>query len=80
MARSSWCPEALVSQEDDKTEILHCIGVRGAVSLFDGSNDSSGSSFVFQVLGIALSLTLGLFLANLVVYPNGKKRSVFLGF
>ncbi|KAG1401637.1 hypothetical protein G6F58_010706 [Rhizopus delemar] len=56
------------------------IGVRGAVSLFDGSNDSSGSSFVFQVLGIALSLTLGLFLANLVVYPNGKKRSVFLGF
>ncbi|CAO3703738.1 unnamed protein product [Rhizopus stolonifer] len=56
------------------------IGVRGAVSLFDGSNDSSGSSFVFQVLGIALSLTLGLFLANLVVYPKGKKKSVFLGF
>ncbi|CEI86673.1 hypothetical protein RMCBS344292_01105 [Rhizopus microsporus] len=56
------------------------IGVRGAISLFDGSNVESGSSFVFQVLGIALSLTLGLFLANLVVYPKGKKRSVFLGF
>ncbi|KAI9282215.1 hypothetical protein BY458DRAFT_531187 [Sporodiniella umbellata] len=56
------------------------IGVRGAVSLFDGSNNEAGGSFVFQVLGIALSLTLGLFLANLVVYPNGKKKSVFLGF
>lgn len=55
------------------------IGVKGAVSLFDGSNSSSGGSFVFQVLGIALSLTLGLFLANLVVYPMGRKRSVFLG-
>lgn len=56
------------------------IGVKGAVHLFDGSNNGSGSEFVFQVLGIALSLTLGLFLANLVVYPTGKKRSVFLGF
>lgn len=55
------------------------IGVRGAIKLFDGSNDSSGSSFVFQILGIGLSITLGLFLANLVVYPKGKKRSVFLG-
>ncbi|KAF1796448.1 hypothetical protein FB192DRAFT_1292447 [Mucor lusitanicus] len=56
------------------------IGVRGAVHLFDGSNNGSGSEFVFQVLSIALSLTLGLFLANLVIYPTGKKRSVFLGF
>jgi hypothetical protein len=40
----------------------------------------SGGGFVFQVLGVGLSLTLGLFLANLVVYPMGKKRSVFLGF
>lgn len=55
------------------------IGVKGAVSLFDGSTND-GSGFVFQVLGIALSLTLGLFMANLVVFPNGKKRSVFLGF
>lgn len=56
------------------------IGVKGAVHLFDGSTDSPGSSFVFQVLGIALSITLGLFLANLVVYPKGKKRSIYLGF
>ncbi|KAG1217772.1 hypothetical protein G6F35_008868 [Rhizopus arrhizus] len=56
------------------------IGVRGAIKMFDGSNDQSGSAFVFQVLGIALSITLGLFLSNLVVYPKGKKRSVFLGF
>lgn len=57
------------------------LGVKGAVHLFDGSTtDSTGSSFVFQVLGIALSLTLGLFLANLVVYPKGKKRSIYLGF
>jgi uncharacterized membrane protein YjjB (DUF3815 family) len=56
------------------------IGVKGAVQLFDGSGGSSGGQFVFQVLAIALSLTLGLFMANLVVYPMGKKRSVFLGF
>ncbi|KAI8378635.1 hypothetical protein BD560DRAFT_366671 [Blakeslea trispora] len=56
------------------------LGVRGAIHLFDGSNNGSGSEFVFQILGIALSITLGLFMANLVVYPTGKKRSVFLGF
>ncbi|KAG2231016.1 hypothetical protein INT48_006347 [Thamnidium elegans] len=56
------------------------IGVRGAIHLFDGSNSDNTGSFVFQVLGIALSLTLGLFLSNLVVYPMGRKRSVFLGF
>ena len=56
------------------------IGVRGAVTLFDGSNNGSGSGFVFQILGIALSITLGLFLANLVVFPMGKKRSIWLGF
>ncbi|CAO3623061.1 unnamed protein product [Cunninghamella echinulata] len=54
------------------------IGVRGAVSLFDGSNNAGGE-FAFQIIGIALSITLGLFLSNLCVYPAGRKRSVFLG-
>ncbi|CAO3645491.1 unnamed protein product [Cunninghamella blakesleeana] len=54
------------------------IGVRGAVSLFDGS-ENTGGMFAFQIIGIALSITLGLFLANLCVYPGGRKRSVFLG-
>ncbi|ORX45277.1 DUF1212-domain-containing protein [Hesseltinella vesiculosa] len=55
------------------------LGVRGAFNLFDG-NSSNGSDFVIQIIGIALSITLGLFLANVCVYPNGRKRSVFLGF
>lgn len=56
------------------------ISVKGAIHLFDGSNTDNTGSFVFQVLAIALSLTLGLFLANLVVYPMGRKKSVFLGY
>ncbi|KAI8992605.1 hypothetical protein BDB01DRAFT_716961 [Pilobolus umbonatus] len=59
------------------------LGVKSAIHLFDGSNESNGGTglaFVGQVIGIALSLTLGLFLANLLVYPRGKKRSIFLGY
>jgi hypothetical protein len=59
---------------------MFCIGVRGAVSLFEDGADNANGTFVFQIIGIALSITLGLFLANICVYPSGRKRSVFLGF
>ncbi|KAI8069469.1 hypothetical protein BC940DRAFT_236995 [Gongronella butleri] len=56
------------------------LGVRGAFSLFDGSGAANGSDFMIQIIGVALSITLGLFLANVFVYPTGRKRAVFLGF
>ncbi|ORZ25617.1 hypothetical protein BCR42DRAFT_316231 [Absidia repens] len=56
------------------------LGVRGAVSLFEDNSDHANGMFAFQIIGIALSITLGLFLANFCVYPGGRKRSVFLGF
>ncbi|KAI8328449.1 hypothetical protein BC941DRAFT_476957 [Chlamydoabsidia padenii] len=50
------------------------IWVRGAVSLFEGeSTDNGNGMFTFQVIGIALSITLDFFLANLCVYPTGRK-------
>ncbi|KAI8391737.1 uncharacterized protein BYT42DRAFT_592090 [Radiomyces spectabilis] len=56
------------------------IGVKGALQLFDDSDNANGGTFAVQIIGIALSITLGLFLSNLCVYPRGRKRSVFLGF
>ncbi|KAI9027551.1 hypothetical protein CLU79DRAFT_739688 [Phycomyces nitens] len=56
------------------------LGVRGVIPLFDGSDGASGGSFATQIIGIALSITLGLFLANLCVYPTGRKRALYLGF
>ncbi|KAI8343429.1 hypothetical protein BC941DRAFT_411364 [Chlamydoabsidia padenii] len=56
------------------------LGVRGAVTLFEDGSENANGMFAFQIIGIALSITLGLFLANLCVYPSGRKRSVFLGF
>ncbi|KAF7731397.1 hypothetical protein EC973_000205 [Apophysomyces ossiformis] len=60
--------------------IIILVPGRGAVQLFDGSNNANGGQFAIQIIGISLSITMGLFLSNLVVYPMGKKRSVFLGF
>lgn len=56
------------------------LGVRGAVSLFEIDDSQENGKFTFQMIGIALSITLGLFLANVCVYPTGKRQSVFLGF
>ncbi|CAM0142805.1 unnamed protein product [Umbelopsis sp. WA50703] len=56
------------------------LGVRGAISLFDGSQDGYSGEFAINMVAIGLSVTLGLFMANVVVYPTGKKRHVFLGF
>jgi uncharacterized membrane protein YjjB (DUF3815 family) len=56
------------------------LGVRGAINLFDGSSNDNSGIFAVNMVAIGLSVTLGLFMANVVVYPNGKKRHVFLGF
>ncbi|KAL0078778.1 hypothetical protein F4703DRAFT_1741677 [Phycomyces blakesleeanus] len=56
------------------------LGVRGVIPLFDGSDGASGGSFATQIIGIALSITLGLFFSNLCIYPTGRKRALYLGF
>ncbi|KAI8584273.1 hypothetical protein K450DRAFT_219021 [Umbelopsis ramanniana AG] len=56
------------------------LGVRGAINLFDGSENDNSGIFAVNMVAIGLAVTLGLFMANVVVYPNGKKRHVFLGF
>ncbi|KAI8975410.1 hypothetical protein BDF20DRAFT_822456 [Mycotypha africana] len=56
------------------------LGVKGVIHMFDGSSLNSGAEFANQVFVVALSLTMGLFTANLIVYPKGKKRAAFLGY
>lgn len=55
------------------------IGVRGALLLLTDPS-GNGATFALNCVIIALGITVGLFAATFVVYPTGKKRSVFLGF
>ncbi|KAI7865506.1 hypothetical protein BDF14DRAFT_1824283 [Spinellus fusiger] len=56
------------------------LGVRGVIPFYDGTNGATGNNFALQIIGTALSITLGLFLASLCVYPTGRKRALYLGF
>ncbi|PVV01908.1 hypothetical protein BB560_003655 [Smittium megazygosporum] len=53
------------------------VGVRGVSALFSGS---SSSELISRMIMSCFSIATGLFLATLVVYPMGKKRSALLSF
>ncbi|KAI8642528.1 hypothetical protein BD408DRAFT_387101 [Parasitella parasitica] len=53
------------------------IGVRGAYSVLH-QTDLGQSNFPMQMLTIALGLSAGLFAAAMIVYPAGKKRSMYI--
>ncbi|KAI8370676.1 uncharacterized protein BYT42DRAFT_502659 [Radiomyces spectabilis] len=55
------------------------IGVRGAYALLH-QDDLGHSLFPLQMLTIALGLSTGLFAAAMIVYPSGKKRSLYISF
>ncbi|GAN01051.1 pheromone-regulated membrane protein [Mucor ambiguus] len=53
------------------------IGVRGAYSVLHQTDLTQGN-FPMQMLTIALGLSAGLFAAAMIVYPAGKKRSMYI--
>ncbi|KAI7863444.1 hypothetical protein BDF14DRAFT_1844318 [Spinellus fusiger] len=53
------------------------IGVKGAYAILH-QDDISRNLFPVQMLTIALGLAVGLFAASMIVYPTGKKRSMYI--
>ncbi|KAG2237617.1 hypothetical protein INT48_004520 [Thamnidium elegans] len=53
------------------------IGVKGAFSVLHHS-DLDQSIFPMKMLTIALGLSAGLFASAMIVYPSGKKRSMYI--
>ncbi|KAI7901170.1 uncharacterized protein BX663DRAFT_475603 [Cokeromyces recurvatus] len=53
------------------------IGVRAAYSVLHQRNVVD-SLFPMQMLSIALGLSAGLFAASMIVYPSGKKKSMYI--
>lgn len=53
------------------------LGVRGAYSVLHQSDLTQGN-FPMTMLTIALGLSAGLFAAAMIVYPSGKKRSMYI--
>ncbi|KAG0165434.1 hypothetical protein DFQ28_009396 [Apophysomyces sp. BC1034] len=53
------------------------IGVKGAYALLH-QDDVSHSLFPLQMLTIALGLSVGLFAAAMIVYPSGKRYSLYI--
>ncbi|KAI9312346.1 hypothetical protein BX666DRAFT_824367 [Dichotomocladium elegans] len=53
------------------------IGVKDAFALLD-KGDTSQAMYPIQMLRIALGLSVGLFASNMIVYPTGKIRSLYI--
>jgi hypothetical protein len=52
-------------------------GVRGAYSLLH-QEGGSHDAFPIQMLTICLGIVAGLFAAAMIVYPSGKRRSLYV--
>ncbi|KAI8338948.1 hypothetical protein BC941DRAFT_350521 [Chlamydoabsidia padenii] len=53
------------------------IGVRGAFGMLHQSEEGK-SNFALQMLNIAIGLSVGLFASGMVIYPAGKRRSLYI--
>ncbi|CEG74513.1 hypothetical protein RMATCC62417_09713 [Rhizopus microsporus] len=54
------------------------LGVKAALGLFGGGDDSvsnQGAGFALVMIETSIGITLGLFLATLIVYPKGTQRT-----
>ncbi|KAK9703856.1 pheromone-regulated protein prm10 [Basidiobolus ranarum] len=61
------------------------MGVKGFLALFTDEKDrtddnSGGATLAFQMIVVALSIAVGLFVASLLVYPFGKRRTAMMMF
>ncbi|KAI8353231.1 hypothetical protein BD560DRAFT_336851 [Blakeslea trispora] len=53
------------------------LGIRGAIGLFGGTEENSnqGAGFALAMIESSIGITLGLFLATLIVYPRGTQHT-----
>ncbi|ORY07720.1 DUF1212-domain-containing protein [Basidiobolus meristosporus CBS 931.73] len=54
------------------------LGVKGFLQAFGDSSD--GMQLAFQMVVVGLSISMGLFMASMMVYPQGKKYTAFIMF
>ncbi|KAK9710680.1 pheromone-regulated protein prm10 [Basidiobolus ranarum] len=54
------------------------LGVRAVYEAF--GDNGNGTALAFEMIVIALSISVGLFISTLLVYPTGKKRTALLTF
>ncbi|ORY03270.1 hypothetical protein K493DRAFT_323137 [Basidiobolus meristosporus CBS 931.73] len=54
------------------------LGVKGFLQAF--GNNGDGLSVAFQMVMVGLSIAMGLFVASLMVYPQGKRRTTLIMF
>lgn len=74
---------SLISGVQSADQIRQNVSSRGQPSQPPGAGLASGSSVFslgFGMIQVAISITIGLFLAALVVYPYGKRRSGLFSF
>lgn len=61
------------------------LGLKAALGLFGGSGDinqysSQGASFALSMIETAIGISVGLFIATLVVYPKGSQHTPLMNF
>ncbi|CAO3652999.1 unnamed protein product [Cunninghamella blakesleeana] len=53
------------------------IGVKSVYAMLH-NHDTSQSTFALQMLNIAIGLAVGLIASSMIIYPSGKKRSLYI--
>lgn len=74
---------SLISGVQSADEIRQNVSSHGAASSAPGAGLSSGNSVFslgFGMIQVAIGITIGLFIAALIVYPYGKRRSGLFSF
>ncbi|KAI9295266.1 DUF1212-domain-containing protein [Neoconidiobolus thromboides FSU 785] len=53
------------------------LGVKGSSAFFE-QNSQDGANFALQMIIISLSITMGLLISTVIVFPNGRRRSTLM--
>lgn len=69
---------SLISGVHSADEIKSNVGQKGGGN--GGTGDTSVTNLGFGMIQVAIGITIGLFLAALIVYPYGKRRSGLFSF
>lgn len=59
------------------------LGIKAGYGMFDNSDNSlgtQGASFALAMIESSIGITVGLFVATLIVYPKGSKNTPLMNF
>ena len=77
LARLSSVPSVVLVLNGILCLVPGSVGIRGIAALTDG-NTVGGVAFAIRMMAISLSIAVGLFLSNLLVFPNSVKRTALI--